>query len=139
MIKKVASFFENFEILSLKSIGCLSKQYFVKPKGSKSSKVYILKCVLQKSFGSSRKKWKAMAEKYIGLEKGTDNIDWYQIMQDNVYFYILKEYFDGLPIYEAILYNDYFTQKSFGTLITELVFAAKRMHLKDLSHTDIKP
>jgi len=31
------------------------------------------------------------------------------------------------------------TWKSFGTLITEMVFAAKRIHMKDLSHTDIKP
>ena len=77
MIKKVNSFFDNFEVVSLYSIGCMSRQYFVKPKGSKTNKVYILKCVLQKGFGSTRKKWKAMAEKYIGLEKGTDNIDWY--------------------------------------------------------------
>lgn len=139
MVQKVESFFENFEIVKFKSLGTMSRQYFVKPKGRKSNQVYILKCISQRKFSKSRKKWKALAEKYVQLEKGTDNIDWYQYFQDNVYFYVLKEYFDGLPLYEAILYNDYMTWKSFGTLVTEMVFAAKRMHMKDLSHTDIKP
>jgi hypothetical protein len=61
---KQEQFFENFEILKMFSLGCMSKSFIVRPY-SKKSQILILKAINQYKFSKTKKKWKQMGERYI--------------------------------------------------------------------------
>ncbi|EQC29688.1 CAMK/CAMK1 protein kinase [Saprolegnia diclina VS20] len=66
-------------------------------------------------------------------------LTFYDIYEDNEYFYLVTEFMEGGELFERLVEKSYYTQHDAKEVITTLLKAIKYCHERGIAHRDLKP